>query len=390
MLRPATERTPTFDLAYVRTRPVLRAATASETATPILVIPGGPGLGSIAPYRRLRRQAARGGLDVIMVEHRGVGASRTARNGQPLTHAAMWVTEVLADLVAVLDHEGIDQVIIAGSSYGSYLAASFGVQYRERVAGMLLDSALQSTADLSLERAYLRDRFWHADTASAHGVRRLARSGTIDEHRLLDAVRAAYELGGDELLVPMLNARLRCRHSPAWWALETYSTRDESIVRIPGHYEFAVAGAIGFRELNYAPQPDGLPLDPALTYRALAPRFPQFSGEPFDLPSATPQFTWPLVVLAGQRDLRTPPTIGAHVAQSAQQGVLVQIDNGHSALDTHPIAFLNAVRWLRDGRAEQLPAHAAQLDRLPRRGMANTLARALRFMARSESTLSRP
>ncbi|MDF2993630.1 MAG: hydrolase, partial [Microbacterium sp.] len=106
--RPATEETPAFDLTYVRSGP--------RGATPVLVIPGGPGLASVVPYRGLRRWAARGGLDLIMVEHRGVGRSRTGLDGRPLPPAAMRVTAVLDDLAAVLDAEAIDRAVIVGSS----------------------------------------------------------------------------------------------------------------------------------------------------------------------------------------------------------------------------------------------------------------------------------
>ncbi|WP_144238012.1 MULTISPECIES: hypothetical protein [Bacteria] len=58
ILRPATHDAPAFRLAYTRSGP--------RTDTPLVVIPGGPGLASIQPYRALRRRAARGGLDVIM------------------------------------------------------------------------------------------------------------------------------------------------------------------------------------------------------------------------------------------------------------------------------------------------------------------------------------
>jgi proline iminopeptidase len=175
VLRPATERSPAFDLAYVRTGP--------RTATPTVVVPGGPGLGSIVPYRSLRRLAAKGGLDLIMVEHRGVGFSRNARDGRPLSQSAMWITEVVDDIAAVLDHESVNRAFLAGSSYGSYLAATFGARHPTRVAGMLLDSALQSTDDLEIERALIREKFWNADTSIAASVRRLAQSPTMTEHR---------------------------------------------------------------------------------------------------------------------------------------------------------------------------------------------------------------
>lgn len=362
--RPATDSAPTFDLAYVRTGP--------PAQTPTVVIPGGPGLGSVLPYRGLRRRAARAGLDLIMVEHRGVGLSRTDLDGRDLPFSAMWVTDVVDDIAAVLDREGVPSAFIAGSSYGSYLASAFGVRHPHRVAGLLLDSALQSTADLRLERESVRRVFWESGSPEAATIRQFVGEGA-DERRLLGVVRAAYELGGLELLHPLLQRRLRHVGDPVWAVLEAYATRDTAIAHISGVYEFDIAGAIGFRELHYGAPPDGLPLDPALTYAPLADRFPPFSGEPLDLPASTPGFAWPVVLLAGTRDLRTPAAIAERVAATARDAVLVRIENGHGALETHPLAFLHALSRLVAGRQQQLPAEVALIDRMPRRGLAGRL-----------------
>ena len=376
--RPPTVSTPQFDLAYVRSGP--------RTATPTVVIPGGPGLGSLLPYRGLRRIAAQGDLDVIMVEHRGVGRSRTDFAGRPLPQAAMTIIDVLDDLAAVLDAEGVERAFIAGSSYGSYLASAFGVRHPDRVAGILLDSALQSTHDLEIERSVIRGLFWEGDGEVAEHVRALV-AGGADERRLLDVIRAAWELGGEPLLLPLLRARRRDRWDAVWHALELSATRDASIARIPGVYEFDIVGAIGFRELHYAPQPDGLPLDPALTYAPSASRFPAFAGEPFDLTAATAGFDWPMVVLSGDRDLRTPPAIARRVVDLAPDAVLVSIENGHSALDTHPVAFLNAARALSRGLQHGLPAVVARLDRMPRLGISARLPQLLQAGLRVEAAI---
>lgn len=372
--RAAAGTSPAFDLHYVRTGP--------RTSTPTVIIPGGPGLGSVLPYGTLRRIAARGGLDLIMVEHRGIGLSRTDLRGEDLPVSAMWIDEVLGDIAAVLDHERVDHAFIVGSSYGSYLASGFGVRYPDRVAGMLLDSALQTASELDLERRELRGRFWEGTGRVPTMVRALVEAGE-DQRKLLDIVRAAFELGGNTLLEPLLHQRLtwvrrgRTFASPtsglAWRLLEMYATRDDSIAGFPGIYEFDLAGVIGFRELGYGSPPDGLPLDPALTYAPLAPRFPAFAGEPFDLPAQTPEFTWPLVVLSGDRDLRTPTEIADRVVRSAQHATHVHLANGHSALDTHPVALLNAIRRLVAGQQASLPGIEAQLDRLPKRGIAARL-----------------
>src|SRR5690606_15154256 len=102
-----------------------------------------------------------------------------------------------------------------------------------------------------------------------------------------------------------------------------------------GIYEFDLVGAIGFRELGYGGEPDGLPLDPALTYSPLAPQFPAFEAEPFDLIEDVRAFDWPLVLLTGSRDLRTPPAIASRVAAAVPGAISVPLANGHSALDTH-------------------------------------------------------
>lgn len=390
--RPATSDTPAFDLAYVRSGP--------PSTAPLVIVPGGPGLASLRPYRALRRIAAAGGLDVIMVEHRGVGRSRHDLRGRPLPQSAMWVSHVVDDIAAVLDHERVSSAYVAGSSYGSFLTTSFGMRYPERVAGMLLDSALQSTNDLQLERSVIRDLFITADTPLARQVRELlgtqqARTETTnaqrpprpEEREVLDVVRAAYELGGHTLAASVAAIRRRRRISPSWWVLSRYALRDESIAHVRGHYEFDIAGAIGFRELNYGATPDGLPLDPALTYAPLAHRFPPFVGAPVELRTDT--FAWPLVLLVGDRDIRTPPAIAHRVATQAPNAIVVEIHNGHSALDTHPIAFLNACRELVAGRHERLPTIADRLNRLPLRGMAARLPRLLQCMTRIEDFGSR-
>lgn len=364
MRRPATATGPAFDLAYVRTGPRNR----DPARPPVVIIPGGPGLSSILPYGTVRKLAARGNIDLIMVEHRGVGLSRTDTEGRDLPLSAMRIADVVEDIAAVLNYEGVPRANIVGSSYGSYLASSFGAVHPDRVASMLLDSALQSADEITLERAVLRAQFWDSTSEVAQLVRQLVHAGQ-DQRILLDVVRAGYELGGDRLLLPMLRKRARGGTSIVWRVLHAYASRDGSMARIPGIYEFDLVGELAFRELGYGGNPDGLPFDPVLTYAPLAGRFTPFAGEPFDLREAAAAFDWPLVLLAGTRDLRTPREIAERVRDAAPRAVLVEIDNGHSALDTHPLALLNAVRWLAAGRHGDLPSIEAQLNRLPRRGL---------------------
>src|SRR5574338_469427 len=78
-----------FDVYYVR--------TGRKSAHPLVIIPGGPGAASIALYRAFRRRAAVAGLDVIMVEHRGVGLSRHDDAGADLPPEALTVDAAVDD-----------------------------------------------------------------------------------------------------------------------------------------------------------------------------------------------------------------------------------------------------------------------------------------------------
>ena len=104
-----------FDLYYARSGP--------PGSHPVVVIPGGPGMSSIAAYQGLRRQAADQGIDVIMVEHRGVGLSRHDDSGADLPAEALTIVQVVDDIAAVLDDAGVDTAAVYGTSYGTYLAA---------------------------------------------------------------------------------------------------------------------------------------------------------------------------------------------------------------------------------------------------------------------------
>lgn len=371
-----TTGSPAFELAYVRTGP--------RGDTPVLVVPGGPGLASALPYAGWRHRAARRGLDIVMVEHRGVGLSRRDRSGADLPPAAMRVSAAVDDLAAALDAEGIERAIVYGSSYGSYLAAGFGVRHPARVAGMVLDSPIVSAADHEVEREVLRATLWTGAGSTrglARQVRRLADTD-VEPAELLVVVRAAYELGGPDLLGRLLAARLAGRGAAAWGLLRAYADRSGAAARPrPYLYEFDVVATLAFRELHYAPPPDGRPFDPALTYSEAARGYPAFAGEPFDLEHDLPGFDWPTVVLSGRHDLRTPPVVADHAARLLPRAQLVRLPTGHSALEGHPLAALRAIDLVQaaaGGRADRAAlAAAAQtaFSGLPRVGGSARLTR---------------
>src|ERR1700733_7812858 len=110
-----------FDLYYVR--------TGHKSPHPLVIIPGGPGVASLQQYKGLRRRAAAAGLDVIMVEHRGVGMSRHDDSGDDLPPQAFSVNQVVDDVAAVLDDAHVDSAVIYGASYGTYIASGIGVRH---------------------------------------------------------------------------------------------------------------------------------------------------------------------------------------------------------------------------------------------------------------------
>src|ERR1700754_3851856 len=136
------------DLYYVR--------TGLKSAHPMVIIPGGPGVASIQVYKDLRRPVPLAGLDVIMIEHRGVGMSRYDASGADLPPEAITVDQVVDDVAAVLDDAHVDKAVISGTSYGSYIAAGVGVRHPGRVHAMILDSLVLSRHDIELVRGELR------------------------------------------------------------------------------------------------------------------------------------------------------------------------------------------------------------------------------------------
>ena len=96
-----------------------------------------------------------------------------------------------------------------------------------------------------------------------------------------------------------------------------------------------------------------------------------------------------MVLLAGSRDLRTPAAIAKRVAATARDAVLVEIENGHSALESHPLAVLHALSRLVSGRQHRLPDEAAMIDAMPRRGLAARLPALLMAGVRIEAALRR-
>jgi len=358
--RPVTATTGEhFDLFYVR--------TGRRSDHPLVIIPGGPGVASIGHYRGLRQRAAATGLDVIMVEHRGIGMSRHDDSGADLPSAALTVEQVVDDVAAVLDDAGIKSAVVYGTSYGSYLAAGMGVRHPARVHAMILDSPLLNHDDIEIVRQVLRGMFWHGSDAStaelAAKVRRLTERGAMASSDAL-IVAAVYSLGGSDLLHRQLDLLLDGRR--LLWSAMDRAARSMTDRKVPYRNESDLVGAIGFRELNFAAIPDGLPLDPAIAMRdSAAFEMPDFECEPFDLVTAMPGFDWPTAIVSGGRDLTTPPAIAERIAALIPGATFVLLPTaGHSVLDTREQAGLLIATEVSAGRTADLSVRGGSLDAL--------------------------
>ncbi|MDQ4115444.1 MAG: alpha/beta hydrolase [Actinomycetota bacterium] len=369
--RPAGPDT-RFLLHWVRTAP-------RGDLPPVLAIPGGPGLASVLPYRSLRRRAARRGLDLIMVEHRGVGLSRRDLDGADLPMEHVTITEAADDLAAVLDAAGVTRAVVLGSSYGTYLAQAFAVRHPWRVAGMVLDSPMLAVVDdLATVRSHLRRLLWDGlDPATAHGaalLRGMVADGVVTPEEIGLPVQVAFEFGGPRLLRRLLESRARRGPGLTWREIIRLGARESEGLGQPLVFEPDLVRGIAVGELGYGLPPDGHPLDPQRTFVRAARDAPAYAGEPYDLPAALGSFDRPLAVLSGDRDLRTPRPVAERIVGLAGDAVLVPLAaTGHSALDTHHLAVLEVAGRVAAGAHRTLPGDAATITALPRKGASGLL-----------------
>lgn len=370
-----------FDLFYVR--------TGKESDHPLVIIPGGPGAASIALYRGLRRRAAADGLDVIMVEHRGVGMSRHDDEGADLPLAALTIDAAVGDIAAVLDDAQVDEAVVYGTSYGTYLAAGLGVRHPTRVHAMVLDSPLLSADDIDEVRDAVRRALWDGqddETAElADKVHRLVEDGVLTP-TATQLAADMYGLGGPELLGRQLDLLLN-DHDWVWGAVGL-GTRLLVERKTSYHNEPDLVGRIGYRELNYGAVPDGKPLDPALAMRESATGEVDFVAEPYDLIAAMPGFTWPTAVISGGRDLTTPRAIAQRIVDLIPDSVLIDMPTtGHSIIDIKERSALDVVQAVYSGTTSELPSRSAELDAAPVPPSLRLLIRAITAAAAAESAV---
>ncbi len=369
-----------FDLYYVRTGPV--------SAHPVVILTGGPGVASVLQYKGFRRRAAAAGLDVLMVEHRGVGMSRHDDTGADLPPQALTVDQVIGDVAAALDDADVDTAVIYGTSYGSYIAAGVGVRHPERVHAMILDSPLLCRHDMASVRDALRGLLWDGDTPEAVSLatktRRLVVAGVMDPAGAQVAA-TLYGYGGAALLERQLDLLLRNRKA-VWRMLRT---GDQLVTRtVPFRFEMDLVSRIAFRELDYAGEPDGSALDPAIAMRERALFAVPFEAEPYDLVSAMPSFGWPTVVISGGRDLITPGAVAERIVSLIPDALLVRLPTmAHSALDSREDAALEIATAVTGGQLRRLAENSSTLDALPGRSALRLLSMTIGAALAAEGAL---
>lgn len=369
-----------FDLYYVR--------AGRKSAHPLVIIPGGPGVASLQVYKGLRRRAANAGLDVIMIEHRGIGMSRHDDSGADLPPEAITVDQVVDDVAAVLDDARVRSAVIYGTSYGSYIAAGLGVRHPGRVHAMILDSPLLSRHDIVIVRAAVRGLLFAGDTpetaALATKVRKLVDCGLLSGSAG-EIATTIYAYGGASLLDRELDLLLSGRKA-LWWALSRMSAVVS--LNVAYRHEVDLVSRIAFRELDYAAEPDGLPFDPAAAMREIMDVTHVFECEPYDLVSEMPKFGWPTVVISGGRDLVTPRAVAERVASLVPGAVLLALPTtAHSALDFREPAALAVAAAVCRGEVDRLAGQEPALDALPARPALRVLWKAVLVAAIVEGAL---
>jgi pimeloyl-ACP methyl ester carboxylesterase len=116
------------------------------------------------------------GFDLILPDLRGFGQSGAVGTSRPGSEQAQYrLTDMAADLAALLDFLKIKKAVIAGHSMGGYVALAFARAYKGRLLGLGL-VASQALADAPEKKA---GRYQEAENILAHGVGNVAEDMSI-------------------------------------------------------------------------------------------------------------------------------------------------------------------------------------------------------------------
>ena len=123
-----------------------------DTSKPVMIVHhGAPGLGSMAEPKASFGAFA-DDYRVLVFDARGSGSSELK---PPFTHE-QWA----ADVDALREWIGAETVVMAGGSYGGFIAMEYAIRYPDRVAALVLrdTSADHSHQDASRKNALASDR----------------------------------------------------------------------------------------------------------------------------------------------------------------------------------------------------------------------------------------
>jgi pimeloyl-ACP methyl ester carboxylesterase len=220
--------------------------------------------------------------------------------------------------------------------------------------------------------------------ALAPKVRKLIDAGVMTDAGGQIAA-TVYGFGGTALLDRQLDLLLDGR-SMLWWSMARFASM--TIRPAPYRNEVDLVNNIAFRELDYAPEPDGLPLDPAVAIREIVTHTAAFEAEPYDLVAEMPKFDWPTVVISGGRDLVTPSAVAERIASLVSNAMLLTLPTmAHSALDFREPAALAIAGAVWRGEHARLADQAGALDSLPARPALRLLWKAVDVAATAEAAL---
>jgi pimeloyl-ACP methyl ester carboxylesterase len=397
--REVDERGPAlFPLRYARATPRRPRRVKAPAGTvpaptgtpevPVLILPDGPARASVLPYDVLRRSLAARGVDVLMVEHRGVGFSRLDARGEDLPAAAITLREVIRDVIAVLDHAHVERAAVVGTGYGAQLAQILAVLHPERVHSLVLDSPRTAASDELIAQRRLRELYWDGTepttSSTAAVLRRLAQEGKVDASRAGPVVLAVHEHGGPAAVRDLVDLLAVGRGSLTWTSVRQVLNR-AWLESTPFVVEHDLVARLAHTELGFGAHADGGPLDPLLLTSEEARAVPDFAGEALDLHALAPSITAPTLVLSGVNDLVGPPQIARDLVARIPDARLLTIRGaGHSLLDTRSRILQIAARWSACGSAHLLPEHAEELAALPVSATDKALSRGLQIALAAE------
>jgi len=273
--------------------PVFRAGDGTELAyhvqgdgAPLACLPGGPMrdsvyLGDLGGLSASRR--------LFILDLRGTG-----RSAMPADPASYRCGRLVDDVAAFRDHLGLDRMDLLGHSAGANIAAMYAARHPGLVSKLALVApstravGLEPSSEMRREIVNLRRAEpWFPEAAAA-----------------FDRLQTGSDAGEDwEAMAPLFYGRWDA-------AAQTHSAANEEQVNKEAAGVFAGPGAF----------------DPEATRAALA------------------EFTRPVLVLAGEVDVNTPPRIAAELAAAFPDArLVVQPGAGHYPWLDDPAWFTSAV-----------------------------------------------